>query len=1089
MATNSGSSNPIGEAVPATNNVQEATPVSQETKDAIAQSAEAHASTDGVVLGADGKPKSAKQLEKERQKAEKAARFAAKKAAQDADKAKQAAQPKKEKKAKKEEVNVEPYVELTKPGDKKVLQDLELPALKNYDPQVVESAWYSWWEKSGFFEPEFGPDGKPKPEGTFVVPAPPPNVTGALHIGHALTIAIQDTLVRWNRMLGKTVLFLPGFDHAGLSCQSAVEKRLWVQEKKTRHDYGRKDFIDIIWKWKDDYHSRITGQLKRLGASYDWTREAFTMDENLSAAVVETFVRLHEEGIIYRANRLVNWCTQLNTTLSNLEVDQKEISGRTLLSVPGYDPEDKVEFGAITSFAYEIEASDEKIIVATTRPETMLGDTAVAVHPDDERYKHLHGKFVKHPFVDRKIPIVCDSIVVDMAFGTGAVKITPAHDPNDYEVGKRHNLEFINILNDDGTLNNTCGEFTGMKRFHARKAVVEKLTERGLFVEVKDNPMSIPVCSKSGDIIEPVLKPQWWVSQQAMADVAAEAVRSGQIKIQPAVSEADFQRWMENVQDWCISRQLWWGHQAPVYYVQIEGEEQDRGDGKWWVSGRTKEAAQEKAEKQFPGKKFELIQDEDVLDTWFSSGLWPFSTLGWPKVTPDYENFYPTSLLETGWDILFFWVARMVMLGIKLTGQVPFKEVFCHSLVRDAQGRKMSKTLGNVVDPIDMIEGISLDDLHAKLLVGNLDPREIEKAKTGQKLSYPNGIPQCGTDALRFAFCAYTTGGRDINLDVVRVEGYRKFCNKIYNATKFALMRLGPDFVPAAKIEKTGKESLVERWILHKYNKAAKDINKHLEARNFFEATNSVYNYWLYELCDVYIENSKYLILEGTEEQKISAQQTLYTCLDGALRMIHPFMPYVTEELWQRIPRRPQDSTPTIVKAAYPVYNEQLHDPEAETNFELVFSVVKGARSLMAEYNVLQGAKIFVQADASINGVIAEQSPSIVALIKGCESCEVLASGSEQPEGCAVYAINKDCNALLLVKGHADLDAEIAKAEKKIGKIQQQQAQMQKLLAQKDYENKVPENVRAQNAEKLETMKAETENLDRIVAQFKKLLL
>ena len=933
------------------------------------------------------RPMTEKELRKAAEKKAKDDKFKAKKAAQEEAAAKAAAAPKKEKKVKAAPVDTT-YTETTPAGEKKRLQDLDSPALKAYNPAAVESAWYAWWEKEGFFEPEFGPDGNAKPAGTFSMAAPPPNVTGALHIGHALTIAIQDSLSRWHRMCGKTVLFLPGFDHAGLSTQSAVEKKLWAREKKTRHDFSRPDFIKTVWDWKEEYHTRIKMQFKRLGSSFDWTREAFTMDENLTRAVVESFCQLHEQGIIYRANRLVNWCTKLTTTLSNLEVDQKALEGRTLLNVPGYDK--PVEFGAITSFAYQIEDSDEKIIVATTRPETMLGDTGIAVHPKDPRYTHLHGKFAKHPLLDRRIPIVLDDVLVDMEFGTGAVKVTPAHDANDYECGKRHNLAFINIMNDDGTFNEDCGVWQGVKRFDARISVVERLKELGLFIGVEDNPMTVPLCSKSGDIIEPLLKPQWWVKQSAMAAAAKQAVLDGEVEIMPKVSEQDFIRWMDNSQDWCISRQLWWGHQAPVYFVLVSGEEVDeatnRENGENWVSGRTKEEAQAAAEKKFPGKTFTLSQDEDVLDTWFSSGLWPWSTLGWPNKTSDLEKFYPTSLLETGWDILFFWVARMVMLGIHLTGKSPFKQVFCHSLIRDAQGRKMSKTLGNVVDPIDVIQGISLKDLHAQLRVGNLAAAEIKKAESGQKESYPNGIPECGTDALRFALCAYTTGGRDINLDVLRIEGYRKFCNKIYNATKFALMRLGPDFQPATLATPSGKEALVEKWILHKFTVTAKTVNEALERKDFLNSTSAIHSFWLYDLCDSYIENSKYLFNNGTPEQIRSCQDTLYTVLDGALRLIHPFMPFITEELWQRLPRRSNDKTPSICKAVYPTFSTELENTASAEQYDTVLEVVKGARSCMLAASLKSDAHLLVSAHGPESTLVGQEAESIVSMVKGLET-------------------------------------------------------------------------------------------------------
>ena len=731
-------------------------------------------------------------------KAQKQAEFEAKKAAklsqQNQQQLQQNQQPSKRDKSKpvKDAVEDEVFVNTTPKGQKK---DTTKPMANSYNPVAIESAWYDWWEHKGFFKPALDSNNKPTSE-VFVVPAPPPNVTGSLHIGHALTISIQDCLVRWNRMLGKTVLWNPGYDHAGISTQSVVEKRLWKQQGKTRHDLGREQFLNKVWDWKEEYQMRISNQLRRLGASYDWERVRFTMDEKLSKAVVEAFCQLRERGIIYRSNRLVNWCVRMNTALSNLELDSKEISGRTLLNVPGYDSKEKFEFGVLTSFAYKVKDSDEKIIVATTRPETMLGDSAVAVHSTDERYKHLHGKVLVHPFVDREIPIVIDDIAVDPQFGTGAVKITPAHDFNDYEVGKRHNLPFINILNDDGTFNENAGEFKGVKRFHARRMVVDKLKETNLYVDTKDNAMIIPICAKSGDIIEPIMKPQWYVNCQDMAREAIERTKNGEMKIHPKHSENDWYRWLENMQDWCISRQLWWGHRCPAYFVNIDNLQQDSNDEKYWVVGRTKDEANERAKSVANGQSYKLEQDEDVLDTWFSSGLWPFSIMGWPEKTQDLENFYPNSLLETGWDILFFWVARMVFFGITLTNKMPFKEVFTHAMIRDAHGRKMSKSLGNVIDPIDVIEGCALEALHQQLYESNLDEREIKKALDGQKKDYPKGIPQCGTDALRFTLCAYTASNRDINLEISKVESNRKFCNKLFNATKFAMLKFPEGFIP-----------------------------------------------------------------------------------------------------------------------------------------------------------------------------------------------------------------------------------------------------------------------------------------------------
>jgi valyl-tRNA synthetase len=1030
----------------------------------------------------DGAP-SKNSAKKEAKRLEKEAKLAAKQVKQ------ATSTPAGEKKAKadKEKKTEEPaFVNTTPKGEKK---DMSQPMPAGYNPLVVEATWYDWWEAQGFFKPQTAPDGSPKPEGLFVIPFPPPNVTGSLHIGHALTVAIQDGLIRWNRMLGKTTLFVPGFDHAGISTQSVVERRLFKQEGKTRHDLGREAFLDKVMDWKNDYQSRITNQLRRLGGSFDWDRVAFTMDSSLSKAVIENFCRLHEGGILYRDNRLVNWCVRLNTTLSNLEVDQKQLEGRTLLNVPGYDPKEKFEFGVITSFAYPIEGSNEKIIVATTRPETMLGDSAIAVHPDDDRYKHLHGKCAKHPFVDRRLPIMADEMV-DKDFGTGAVKITPAHDPNDYEVGKRHNLEFISILNDDGTLNANAGDrFNGMKRFHARREVVKALTEAGLFIETKDNPMQIPICSKSGDIIEPILKPQWWVKCKPLAEEAIKRSRAGELKISPAQSEADWYRWLDNIQDWCISRQLWWGHRCPAYFVRIEGEENDTSDDQNWVVGRTLEEATERAKVLAAGKSFALEQDEDVLDTWFSSGLWPFSIMGWPEKTPDLGHYYPASLLETGWDILFFWVARMVLLGIYLTDKVPFAEVLCHAMIRDAHGRKMSKSLGNVIDPLDVIHGLSLQDLHQKLYEGNLDDKEIAKAIAGQKKDFPKGIPECGTDGLRFALCAYSGGGRDINLEILRVEGYRKFCNKIFNATKFAMLKFEPDFVPIDAPKPTGAESLVERWILHKLNFTAGEVNKFLEVRNFMAATTAVYNFWLYELCDVYIEAMKPMT-EPSADLKVrtSAQQTLHTCLDYGLRLLHPFMPFVTEELWQRLPRRSTDLS-SIMISRYPTFDTDFQSTDAEEKFDLVFSALRTGRSLAASYNLQSNIQLFLHVQTPEEKALFEsQAPTISALTKGCSKVEVIQGSSSQiPAGCGSAVVSSTVVIHLQVQGLMNLEVEVAKCDKKIDLVRFNLEKLYKVISQPDYQTTVPEAVQLSNEEKRKTLEVELSALQESREMFAKL--
>lgn len=1099
MATNSGRGNPIG-ATEGPSKVGEGAPppVPKDVKEAVtagqADGTGVHAAgQDATTAPAETKVKSAKELERERKKAEKNAKFAEKQKAKAEQQAQQAAQaaskPKKEKAPKPVEEPLAEYVEDTPVGEKKRLKSLDDPHFKAYNPVAVESAWYEWWEKEGFFKPEFKADGTVKEEGAFTIVIPPPNVTGALHMGHALGNSLQDTMIRWARMHGKTTLWLPGCDHAGIATQSVVEKRLKKIEGKTRHDLGRKDFIDLVWKWKDEYHAKINKAQRKMGGSTDWSREAFTMDENLSAAVAETFVKLHEEGIIYRANRLVNWSTELTTALSNLEVINKELPGRTLIEVPGY--KSKIEFGVIVHFKYPIEGSDETIEVATTRVETMLGDTGIAVHPEDDRYKHLVGKNAIHPFIPgRLMPIVADTYV-EKDFGTGAVKITPAHDPNDFALGQRHNLKFINILTDNGLMNENAGPFEGHKRFDVRYSIQDALKEKGLYVDKKDNAMTVPICERSGDVIEPLLKPQWWMRMKELAEPAIEVVRNGRIKIKPETAEKSYFRWMENINDWCLSRQLWWGHQCPVYFAQVEGEKSDEADGEFWFSGRTEEEARAKAEKKLAGKKFTLKRDEDVLDTWFSSGLWPFSTLGWPNKTPDLTNLYPTSVLETGWDILFFWIARMIMLGLKMVGDIPFKEVYCHSLVRDSEGRKMSKSLGNVIDPLDVIRGIPLAGLNQKLLEGNLKDSEVEKATKYQKTAFPDGIPDCGADALRFCMVNYTTGGGDINFDIKVMHAYRRFCNKIYQATKYVLGKLDQDYKPPSSSKLGGKESLSEQWILHKMNEAVKEVNKAVPDREFSTATSTIYTYWLNQLCDVFIENSKAIIQDGTAEEKRSAVNTLYTALDNGLKLMHPFMPFLTEELWQRLPRREGDETRSIMIAKYPVYEAELDNPAAAGAYELVLGSSKGIRSLMAEYALKDEAKVFVQTfDETAHKTAIDQVQSIKSLSgKGVTSIEVLSGSDARPAGCVVYPVSSSVTVFLHVKGRVDIDSEIEKANQKLQKTKAAIQKQEKLLNDPKYQQKASETLQEQDRKKLADLQSEVTGFEGTIKQFEGLKL
>ncbi|XP_043939220.1 valine--tRNA ligase [Protopterus annectens] len=1031
--------------------------------------------------------KTPSQLKKEAKKKEKLEKFQQKQEKQQTQTEQK--KPKAEKKEKKE-LGVFIYDKPTPPGDKK---DVTGPMPDSYSPQYVEAAWYPWWEKQGFFKPEYGRKSisESNPGEIFMICIPPPNVTGSLHLGHALTNSIQDSLTRWHRMKGEMTLWNPGCDHAGIATQVVVEKKLWREQKKTRHDLGREKFIEEIWKWKHEKGDRIYHQLRKLGSSLDWDRACFTMDSKLSYAVEEAFIRLHEEGVIYRSKRLVNWSCTLNSAISDIEVDKKELTGRTLLPVPGYT--DKVEFGVLVSFAYKIEGTDEEVVVATTRIETMLGDTAVAVHPQDPRYQHLHGKYVVHPFCDRKMQIVLDEFV-DMNFGTGAVKITPAHDPNDYEVGLRHGLDFINIMDDNGFLINVPEPFLGMKRFDARNAVLEAIKQKGLFKEIKDNPMVVPVCSRSKDIVEPLLKPQWYVRCSEMAREAAEAVSTGRLKIIPDFHLKTWFNWMDNIRDWCISRQLWWGHRIPAYFVTVDDPSVPPGedtDGKYWVSGRSEEEARQKAAKSFNvlPEKVLLRQDDDVLDTWFSSGLFPFSIFGWPNENEDLQVFYPGTLLETGHDILFFWVARMVMMGLKLTGKLPFKEVYLHAVVRDAHGRKMSKSLGNVIDPLDVVNGISLEGLHAQLLESNLDPVEMERAKDGQKSDYPNGIPECGTDALRFALCAYTAQGRDINLDVNRILGYRFFCNKLWNATKFAIRGLGENFAPQNRAQLSGQESLVDRWILSRLCCAVEACDVGFKNYDFPGITTAIYNFWLYELCDVYLECLKPVFSSSDEAAIQVAQETLYTCLDAGLRLLSPFMPFVTEELFQRLPRRSADAPPSVCVTSYPDITEYCwQNEELNRNMEFIMSIIRTIRSLRADYNLTKTkADCYLKCLDTETAAMVTQYTTYIQTLSSSKSVVVLVT-EEVPEGCAVAIASDKCTVNLMLKGLIDAEKEVAKLTSKQSEVQKVISKLREKMSNPDYVNKVPPNIQESDAEKLKQSETELQKTEEAIENFMKML-
>ncbi|XP_077254177.1 valine--tRNA ligase, mitochondrial 1-like [Tasmannia lanceolata] len=991
-----------------------------------------------------------------------------------------------------EEENLEDYVDPETPlGGKK---QLSRQMAKQYSPSAVEKAWYAWWEKSGFFVADASSSKPP-----FVIVLPPPNVTGALHIGHGLTAAIQDTIIRWRRMSGYNTLWVPGMDHAGIATQVVVEKKIMRERKLTRHDVGREAFVSQVWKWKDEYGGTILKQERRLGASLDWSRECFTMDDERSKAVTEAFVRLYREGLIYRDHRLVNWDCILRTAISDIEVDYKDIKERTLLKVPGY--ENPVEFGVLTSFAYTLEGGLGEIVVATTRIETMLGDTAIAVHPEDKRYRHLHGQFAVHPFNGRKLPIICDAKLVDPEFGTGAVKITPAHDPNDFDVGKRHNLEFINVFTDDGKINSNGGsEFGGMPRFKARVAVAEALQKKGLYRGSQNNEMRLGICSRTNDVVEPMIRPQWFVNCNDMAKQALEAVmdeNNKKIEIIPKQYEAEWKRWLENIRDWCISRQLWWGHRIPAWYVILE-DDRLKEFGVYndhWVVGRNEEEALSEANNIFCSKKFQIAQDPDVLDTWFSSGLFPLSVLGWPNDTMDYKAFYPTSVLETGHDILFFWVARMVMLGMKLGGDVPFEKVYLHPMIRDAHGRKMSKSLGNVVDPLEVINGISLEGLHKRLEEGNLDPNEVVVAKEGQKKDFPNGIHECGADALRFALVSYTAQSDKINLDIQRVVGYRQWCNKLWNATRFAMSKLGDDYTPPSKLVlETMPFSC--KWILSVLNKAISKTVSSLEAYEFSDASSAVYMWWQFQLCDVFIEVIKpYFSADPKfESPRRAARDTLWVCLDNGLRLLHPFMPFVTEELWQRLPQPTGSCTrkESIMISDYPSVVEEWTNERIEYEMDITESAVKSIRSLRPllppnQRNDKRPAFVLSRKE-EVADIITNQELEIVTLAS-LSSLKVLYESDVAPSECAVCIVNEYLSVYLQLQGTLNADAEREKLRKKREEIQKQQENLQQKVNSSGYKEKVPSHIQEDNISKLNKLLQELEiieeadrNLDRVTA-------
>ncbi len=900
---------------------------------------------------------------------------------------------------------------------------------KTYAPSNIEQRWYTHWEDKGYFSPQGNDSSDP-----YCIMIPPPNVTGTLHMGHAFQDTIMDALIRYHRMKGDNTLWQPGTDHAGIATQMVVERQLEAKGI-SRHDIGREKFLEKVWEWKEESGGQITQQLRRLGASPDWERERFTMDDGLSAAVTQTFEQLYDEGLIYRGKRLVNWDTTLHTAVSDIEVLNEE------------------ENGHMWHFRYPVadntgNATDDFLVVATTRPETMLGDSGVAVNPDDERYQHLIGKNILLPLVGRLIPIVGDQHA-DPEKGTGCVKITPAHDFNDYEVGARHDLEKINIFTIDATINNTAPEkYRGLDRFEARKTIVADLDALGLLDKIEDHKLMVPRGERSGTIIEPYLTDQWYVNVAPLAEPAIEAVKDGRIKFVPDAYKNMYFSWMNDIQDWCISRQLWWGHRIPAWY--------DDND-KIYV-GKTEAAVREKYQL---ADDFKLRQDNDVLDTWFSSALWPFSTLGWPEKTDALKTWYPTNVLVTGFDIIFFWVARMIMFGMKfMDGEVPFKEVYMHGLVRDGDGQKMSKSKGNVIDPLDVIDGISLEDLLEKRSSNMMQPHLAEKIRKATKQQFPNGIPAYGTDALRFTFASQASNGRDIRFDLQRIEGNRNFCNKIWNATRYVLMQTEDKDV-GLNANDTLELSLADRWILSQLQTTTIEVTEHFEKYRFDLAAKALYEFTWGQYCDWYLELSKPILFSDncSDAEKRGTRHTLVNVLESLLRLLHPIMPFITEEIWQTIKPLTGKTNDTIMLEAYPAADENLIDKTASLQLEWVKNFIIGIRKIRSEMDIKpsKALPILLQNWTDTDKQTFDENEIFINSLAKVESAEWLNDGDEAPE--SATALVGEMKVLIPLAGIIDKDAETARLSKEIEKIQKGLQGLEGRLSNPNFADKAPANV------------------------------
>ena len=876
---------------------------------------------------------------------------------------------------------------------------------KGYEPHDVEKKWYRTWTDAGYFHAD-PVDGRP----AYSIVIPPPNVTGALHMGHALNNTLQDILCRWKRMAGHSVLWMPGTDHAGIATQNVVERQL-AAAGQDRHDLGREAFIDRVWQWKAESGGQIIGQLKRLGASCDWDRERFTMDAGLSKAVRTVFVRLYEEGLIYRDNRLINWCPRCHTALSDIEVEHEEGKGH------------------LWHLRYPVIGQPGRYLtVATTRPETMLGDTAVAVHPEDERYQDLHGAMVMLPLVERPIPVIADEYV-DREFGTGVVKITPAHDFNDFEVGARHGLEKINVFDPSGIINEAGGRYQGLDRFEARKQIVADLEAAELLEKIDDHVLSIGGCYRCKTIVEPYLSLQWYVNVGPLAKEALAAVKDGRTRILPRQWENTYYDWMENIRDWCISRQIWWGHRIPAWFCDECGELTVAMDDPTACRSCGSSA---------------IHQETDVLDTWFSSALWPFSTMGWPDKTPELERYYPTSCLVTGFDILFFWVARMMMMGLHFMGEVPFKDVYIHALVRDAHGQKMSKSKGNVIDPLTVID-------------------------------------QHGTDAFRFTLAAFAAQGRDIKLSEERIVGYRNFCNKVWNAARFTLMNL-EGYQPSADGLSTITMTDADRWILHRLNQTIAETTRSLEEYRFNEAAMTLYQFTWTTLCDWYLELSKGELYSEDPERIATARTVLVTVFETLLRLLHPFMPFITEEVWQALPK--VDAPESIMLAAFPTVQTGWDFPEEAARMEQVMGVISAIRTMRGEMEVPPSRQItaLLSAESQEGAAVLEAAREQIQNLARLGALEI-GVNIEKPADAAVQPAGQ-VQVFLPLKGLVDVAEELKRLTKEIAKLDKEVELFSKKLSNPSFVDRAPADIVEKEKAKLAEVIAKKEIL---VASFDKI--